>query len=70
MKLYRVYRTDNVGWDEYDSFIVRAENEERALELCLEAEYGDKNFIKDNVVFVELTVEGTEGIILGSFNAG
>ena len=31
MKLYLVTRTDNWSYDEYDSFVVAAENEENAL---------------------------------------
>jgi hypothetical protein len=30
MNLYLVYRTHYIGWDEYDSFVCAAENEEAA----------------------------------------
>ena len=39
MKLYLIERQDRVDWDEFAGFVVRAENEEQALELCFEYDY-------------------------------
>lgn len=34
MNLYRIYRTDEVGYDEYDSAVVAAESEDVALRMA------------------------------------
>lgn len=34
MNLYRIYRTDEVGYDEYDSAVVAAETAGFAAEVC------------------------------------
>ena len=65
MKLYEVIRTDPWGWDEYDSFVVRAENKENALKVI-----DQYDFRVDNTNIIEITLDGEEKIILGSFNAG
>jgi hypothetical protein len=64
-RIYLVTRTDEIDWDEYDAFVVRAENEEDALLQC---DYGYLN--KGNTTVIEITQEGEKGRILGSFNAG
>ena len=71
MKLYKVIK-HKYDWDEYDSCIVRAESEDRAIELCRKMEFGycSYYFEKDNVDVYEIRIEGTEEVILGSFNAG
>lgn len=46
MKLYLISRTDGCDYDEYDSFVVAAENEESALKWCPE---GKKLEEYDNV---------------------
>jgi len=63
MKLYLVTRNDETDYDEYDSFVVRAENEEEAIELC------KYSYMKNSTV-TEITQEGERGQILGSYNAG
>ena len=73
MNIYLVSRTDAVGYDEYDSWVVCAENEEDAL--CSEP-YGDekpRKFPQYKGLEVELIGEAvkgsTFGIVLSSFNA-
>lgn len=68
-------RTDDGGWDSYDGFVVRAETDHAARELLIKAHASDKHFNSwtpnhDDVIATELTAEGNEQIILGSFNAG
>lgn len=57
------------GYDEYDSFVIRADTSDRAKQLAEEEqkEVGGKS---QNWTIVELTISGEEEIILGSFNAG
>lgn len=66
MKLFLINRLwDNVGYDEYMGFVVRAENKEDALAMCRQISY-----IEDEVEAIEILAEGEPGIILDSFNAG
>ena len=64
MKLFLV-EVDGCGYDEYDSFVVRAADEENALMAC-----NEETWTKDNTKVTEILTEGQEQIILGSFNAG
>jgi urease accessory protein UreE len=66
MKIYLVERQDRVGWDEYDSFVVRAENEEDALIQCDYTLCSKEN----GTTVTEIKAKGEKGRILGSFNAG
>ena len=75
MKLWILNRTDPVGWDEYDAFVVRAEDEAQARKIA----YDESNpstfcnpwsFDQTLVECRELVVDGEAGVILGSFNAG
>jgi hypothetical protein len=68
MKLWLVKRNDSVGYDEYDSVVVRASTMEQARVLVLDAEM--EGFTADNMVVEPLEVPGEPGIILGSYNAG
>ena len=70
MKLYLVERTDKIDYDEYDSYVVRANNVEDALKLCQNKEFKDECFRIDNTEITEILLEGKEEIIIGSFNAG
>jgi hypothetical protein len=74
MKVYLVERTDEVDYDEYDSFVVKAESKKEALKLCqTEADdwsYHQDTFRENNTKISELLNEGKKGIILGSFNRG
>ena len=74
MKIWKLTRTDSVGYDEYDSFIVRAKTEELARELIQKERFSvswdewSKN--EKNITCEEVKKGGKEEIILGSFNAG
>lgn len=79
MRIYRVERTDQNEYDEFDSFVVIAESEEDALAFhpngtrIAEMRYVDKRW-----PLHKLTVEdigqandgATAGVVLASFNAG
>jgi hypothetical protein len=74
MNLYLVERTDDVGYDEYDAFIVSATSEGQAQE-CINIKHGPNDSYSEwsNKVTVNLigTYKGDKSeIILGSFNAG
>jgi len=69
-KLWLLKRTDNVSYDEYDSFVVRATTEKKARVIARK-----NNSVSSwtDDVFIEckrLSVRGKAEIILGSFNAG
>lgn len=68
MKLYKITRTDEVGFDEYDSMVVRAGSKEEAVEVANKTSHGDLR--QNNSTVEQLTHTGEAGIILGSFNAG
>ncbi len=66
LNVYLVSRTDDIDWDEYDSCVVIAENEEEAFKLA------DKNyyvFKRDKVEIEKLNLNESKAV-LGSFNAG
>lgn len=71
MKLWKIERTDHVGYDEYDSAIVRADNAEQALTLLVE-DLNAPEFRQNpkNFTITELTASGTYGVVIASFNAG
>ena len=64
MKLWLVSRTDEVSYDEYDSFVIRAETLEEAVQIAQTEE------CHGHWSGEELTRKGKLGIILGSYNAG
>lgn len=64
MNIYLVSRTDDVDYDEYDSFVVVAENEDDALKLVKD------NLFKKETVKIEKIATDKEQVVLGSFNAG
>lgn len=64
MKVYNVW-ADYYDYDDYDSFVVVAENEDRALEMVK-----DKFEKHQGEIHVEEEDLTTEHIVLGSFNAG
>lgn len=64
MKPYYVW-ADDWDYDDYDSFVVVAENEDRALEMVK----GKFNKWQGEIHVEEVDLI-TEGIVLGSFNAG
>lgn len=70
MKVYLVY-ADDWDYDDYDSIVVVAENEDNALAMANSGYFND-SFFKNHqgeihVKEVDLT---TEHIVLTSFNAG
>ena len=64
MKLFLV-KVNSYYYDDYDSKVVRAENETEALLIC-----GEESWTIDNTKITEITIDGEKQIILGSFNAG
>jgi len=68
MKLWLV-ETSKYDYDEYDSFIVRAESSEQAYQIVIAFGY-TSNFQKETTTITEVTVEGEAGIIHSSYNAG
>ncbi len=69
LKLYLV-KFEKCDYDEYDAFVIAADNELRAAEvMLLKMEYGLPKKKPDSVVEIG-TTELSEGIVLGSFNAG
>lgn len=65
MKVYSVW-TDKWDYDNYDAFVVVAENEEKALEL-VKNKFEEYQLPYVNVDEVDLT---TEQVVLESYNAG
>ena len=47
MNIYSVERTDNIGWDEYDSFVCYAKAEDDARRFFPDSNY-DKKLVKLN----------------------
>ena len=72
MNIYTLKRTDVIGWDEYEGFVVKADSEERALEIIKEETRRDFDFYKDKlkINLVGYTIDSEECILLESFNAG
>ena len=69
MKLYRVTAA-TCGYDQYDSFLVWANNQKEALDLCISYGGGrNSNFCKGADIAIEY-VPLEPGVALGSFNAG
>lgn len=74
MNLYLIQRTDDVWYDNYDSFVVRATDAEaaRALAAARCADEGAGIWFADTTKVHHLGVAGgtKAEIVLGSFNAG
>ena len=64
MSLYLVSRI-TTGYDQYDSFVVRANSKSEAIELA-NREESCGNFTECKVI----KIKGKNEVILGSFNAG
>jgi hypothetical protein len=67
-------RNDDVGWDEYDAFIIVAARELKARQLA-NSRSGNEGHIWTDISRVDAKVIGLadrneERIILGSYNAG
>lgn len=67
MKLYLVRRTDAVDYDEYDEAVVRAKDTDQAAAVAARHLIGMTRY---NTKVTEVTADGDEDIILGSFRAG
>jgi len=73
----RIYLIDfnECGYDEYDGFVVRAENEDEAIRI-IKKKHGDENKKwglidwKGGYKIIDITDKTERAIILGSFNAG
>lgn len=63
MKLWLVSRTDKIDYDEYDSFVIRSKTAEHAI--CIA-----QNECRGEWIAKEISTDGAEEVILGSFNAG
>jgi hypothetical protein len=79
MKFWMVKNTGYVGYDEFDSFVVRAASADEARELAAVFICDDEYDYRKQAAFwrtsplvtvTELTADGMPGVILGSFNAG
>lgn len=72
MKLWLLKRTDRIGYDECDGFVVRAKTETDARALAAEqaGDEGKDVWLSPAVTCTELTAKGEPGIVLSSFNAG
>ena len=65
--MLKVYLVESEDWDynNYDSFVVVAENEEKAIELVKDDFKEDQGALTAKEVSLQ-----EEGVVLGSFNAG
>lgn len=77
MNLYLITRTDKVGYDQYDAFVVAASNAEEAEQVLAKEHDPDDHYSTwSNEVKIELIGIAIGGAaekpqeILGSFNAG
>lgn len=73
MPYYIVGTTCVIGYDEYDAFVVKAPNAEKARLLAVEkcGDYTNKDdFSKDKAIVTLLTSSDPNGVVLASFNAG
>jgi hypothetical protein len=62
MNLWLLSRTDQIGWDEYDSFVVRAENEQEARELASKKACGT-GWPIDSVTCTQVQTDGPPEVI-------
>ena len=65
--MLKVYLVESEDWDynNYDSFVVVAENEEKAIELVKDSFKEDQGALTAKEVGLQ-----EESVVLGSFNAG
>jgi hypothetical protein len=68
MNIYLIIRTDEWGYDEYDSCIVIENSRLNAIKEACELGF-DERFIECNRIGIA-DVDQERGIILSSFNAG
>ncbi len=72
MKIYLLKAVNRVGYDEYDGFVVAAENETEARQIANDNSADDCRIWNDplKVRCERLKHTLAKGLILGSFNAG
>jgi len=70
-KLYLLERTDKIHYDEYDSVLVRAVDEESARKIAIKHCSGEyMNWNDGKVICNIVKTTGKAGVIISSFNAG
>lgn len=69
MNIYKIER-NGCDYDEYDAFVLRAEDRKKALELAIKEESAFNTSTSIKITLCAKDVKGQRGIILGSFNAG
>ena len=67
MKIYIVWRTDEIGYDEFDAHVVVASSPKRAKDLC---KWADGRPRPHEIKAREIKAGKRARIILSSFNAG
>lgn len=67
MKTFMIENDGYVPYGRYFSFVVVAEDKDKALELCAKE---DDAFTKEDTTITEITPAHKAGIVLGSFNEG
>lgn len=67
MNIYHIVFTDN-NWDEFDAFIVIAEDEKKAVDL-IKFDI-PKNEKIESISVIGVSNKSESEIVLGSFNAG
>jgi len=70
--IYLLTRLDEVGYDEFDGWVIRAKSEEEARKLANECcgNEGEMWNDKDMVACILVEPDGDADVILSSFNAG
>jgi len=71
MKIYKVQRIGDPGYDELAGVVVKAKSPEQALQMTQEfaAEtFGDRSLTEENTVITEITHSGSPEIVLYDFN--
>jgi hypothetical protein len=70
MKIYKVYRINKIGWDEYEGAVIVAKNENQAREIAAAEMRDGTNWQDESTVKVEIVGNKESGVVLSSFNAG
>lgn len=70
MKLYLVERLDDIGYDETDSIVVIAKDEDDAMEVASDDYWGDWLFDSTKIKITRIRLTGKSRTIHLSFNAG
>lgn len=70
MYIYKVWREDSVGYDEYDSAVVIASDKDEALSLITSSRWGWGNNPKLMITVIGSSLSEESEIVVASFNAG